>query len=255
LGGAACSAAKLWLAAKEAMGSAVPPPVGCYDMGSIGLAGYVSSKGWVELSNPASTKISVKMFNINNCSARSGPKKQGEGEDDSLELGELKLAVRVLRSAMSFVMPWNQSVAALEGFLLQSNYCAADLANVDRKAHILTKFVDYVLQQNGDRWRDAEPFLAAGELKTTWSAFFGAQPVAQLGQKKGQKQQGGQKKVDPRIALGICFNWNLGNCGKPAGSCMTAKGRPLKHVCDFIADPSKPNDVCGKDHMRKDYHK
>jgi hypothetical protein len=118
LGGAACSAAKMWLAAKEAMGTAVPAPVGCYDMGSIGLAGYVSSKGWVELSNPASTKISIKMFNINNCSARSGPKKQGEREDDSLELGELKLAVRVLRSAMSFVMPWNHSVAALEGFLL-----------------------------------------------------------------------------------------------------------------------------------------
>jgi hypothetical protein len=259
LGGAGCSAAKLWLAAKEVMGSTVPPPVGCYDMGAIGLAGYVSSKGWAELSNPASTKISIRMFNINNCAARASTKKPGEGEDDALELGELKLAVRVLRSAMSFVMPWNHSVAALEGFLLQTNYCAGDLANVDRKAHILTKFVDYVLQQNGDRWRDTEPFLSAGELKTTWSAFFGAQPVSQLGsnnkKKQGQKQHSGQKQLDPRVALGICFNWNLGNCLKPAGSCTTAKGRPLKHVCDFIADMTKPNEVCGKDHMRKDFHK
>jgi hypothetical protein len=249
----------MWLAAKEAMAGTVAPPIGCYDMGAIGLAGYVSSKGWTELSNPASTKISIKMFNINSCT-RSSSKKAGEADEEGLDLGELKLAVRVLRSAMSFVMPWNHSVAALEGFLLQTNYCAQDLNNVERKAHILTKFVDYVLIQNGDRWRDAEPFLSAGELKTTWSAFFGAQPASQASQKKGQgKKQGqggqGQKQVDPRIALGICFNWNLGNCLKQAGACMTAKGRPLKHVCDFIPDPAKPSEVCGKDHMRKDFHK
>jgi hypothetical protein len=258
LGGVGCSAAKLWLAAKEAIGSSPAPAIGCYDMAAIGLAGYVSSKGWAEISNPASTKISIKMFNINNCS-RSVSKKN-EADDDSLELGELKLAVRVLRSAMSFVMPWNHSAAALEGFLLQTNYCSQDLANVERKAHVLTKLVDYVLIQNGDRWRDSEPFLSAGELKTTWAAFFGAQPASHAGQKKNQGQnkgQGGkgQKQVDPRVALGICFNWNLGNCLKQAGACMTAKGRPLKHVCDFIPDPAKPTEVCGKDHMRKDFHK
>jgi hypothetical protein len=131
---------------------------------------------------------------------------------------------------------------------------------VERKAHVLTKFVDYVLIQNGDRWRDSEPFLSAGELKTTWAVFFGAQPASHAGQKKNQGQnkgQGGkgQKQVDPRVALGICFNWNLGNCLKQAGACMTAKGRPLKHVCDFIPDPAKPTEVCGKDHMRKDFHK
>jgi hypothetical protein len=257
LGGAACSAAKLWLAAREALGQTLPPPVGSYDMGSIGLAGYVSSKGWIEASNPASTKISIRMYNINSCSARVSSKKAGEAEEESLELGELKLAVRVLRSAMSFTMPWNYSVAALEGFLLQTNYCAQDLNNVERKAHILTKFVDYVLLQNGDRWRDSEPFLSTGELKNTWASFYGAQPASQMGQKKGQNQKQGaaKKQVDPRVALGICFNWNLGNCLKPAGSCTTSKGRPLKHVCDFIADPAKPNEVCGKDHMRKDFHK
>jgi hypothetical protein len=34
-----------------------------------------------------------------------------------------------------------------------------------------------------------------------------------------------------------------------------AKGRPLKHVCDYAADRNKPTEVCGKDHMRKDFHK
>jgi hypothetical protein len=45
LGGASCSTAKLWLTAKQHMGSSYAPPVGNYDMGSVGLAGYVSAKG------------------------------------------------------------------------------------------------------------------------------------------------------------------------------------------------------------------
>jgi hypothetical protein len=255
LGGAGCSAAKLWLAAKEAWGSTAPPPIGSYDMAAIGLAGYVSSRGWVELSNPSSTKLSLKMFNINNCGAKQSSKKAGEADEEIQELGEFKLAVRVLRSAVSMVMPWNFSVAALEGFLLQTNYCLQDLQNVERKAQILTKFCDYVLSQNADRWRDSEPFLSAGELKSTWAAFFGAQPASQLGQKKGgpKQQQKGQRSADPRMTLGICFAYNLGNCQKQAGACQTAKGRPLKHICDHVADPAKPTEVCGKDHMRKDH--
>jgi hypothetical protein len=68
LGGAGFSASKLWLSAKAAWGSSHPPPIGNYDMGAVGLAGYVSSKGWLEIHNPASTKLSIKLFNINNCS-------------------------------------------------------------------------------------------------------------------------------------------------------------------------------------------
>jgi hypothetical protein len=44
-----------------------PPPIGNYDMGALGLAGYVSARGWAEIHNPASTKLSIKLFNINNC--------------------------------------------------------------------------------------------------------------------------------------------------------------------------------------------
>jgi hypothetical protein len=153
-------------------------------------------------------------------------------------------------------MPWNLSVLALEGFFFQNNFCHQDLQNVERKAAVLTKFSDYVFAQNSDRWRDAEPFLTAGELKQTWAAFFGAQPQFALksqGQKK--QQQTKQQAKDPRIGLGICFAYNQGQCAKPSGTCTTAKGRALKHICDFAADPSKPADVCGKEHIRKDFHK
>jgi hypothetical protein len=257
LGGAACSTTKLWLTAKQHMGSSFAPPVGNYDMGSVGLAGYVSSKGWAELANPASTKLSVKMFNINSCTSRSSSKKSDQ-EDEFLDVSEFKLALRVLRTAMAFAMPWNFSILALEGFFYQTNFCGQDLTNVEKKANVLSRFTDYVISQNGDRWRDGEPFITAGELKAVWAAFFGAQPQVSAAKKNGQKQgnqKHGAKTQDPRLALGVCFAWNLGQCLKPAGTCTTSKGRPLKHVCDYAADPAKPTDICGKDHIRKDFHK
>jgi hypothetical protein len=257
LGGACCSSAKLWLTAKEYLGLSFAPPVGNYDMGAVGLAGYVSARGWAEIHNPASTKLSVKMFNINNCSARASSKKTEDGEEDISDVSEFKLAIRAMRTAMQFVMPWNLSILALEGFLFQTNFCNADLANVEKRAWFLTKFADYVISLNADRWRDSEPFLTTGELKGIWSSFFGAQPHSAVAGKSKQKsgKQGTQKTLDPRLSLGICFAWNMGNCLKPAGTCTTAKGRPLKHICDFAADPAKPTDVCGKEHIRKDFHK
>jgi hypothetical protein len=258
LGGASCTTAKLWLAAKENLGSTFAPPVGNYDMGSVGLAGYVSSKGWAELANPASTKLSIRMFNINSSGTRTSSKKSADEDDEFLDVSEFKLALRVLRTAMMFVMPWNYSILALEGFFYQTNFCSQDLANVEKRAWVLSRFTDYVIGQNSDRWRDGEPFMNTGDLKAVWASFFGAQPQALMGQKQkkpDQKKNQQNKAADPRLALGICFAWNQGNCVKPAGTCVTAKGRPLKHVCDFAADPAKPADVCGKDHMRKDFHK
>jgi hypothetical protein len=137
LGGACCSSAKMWLAAREYLGSSHDPPVRNYDMGLVGPAGYVSARGWAEIHNPASTKLSVRMFNINNCAI--------------MEINEFKLALRALRTAMQFVMPWNMSMLALEGYFLQTNYCSSDLANVEKKAWFLNKFSDYVLSLNADR--------------------------------------------------------------------------------------------------------
>jgi hypothetical protein len=234
LGGASCSAAKLWLAAREAWGSSHPPALGNYDMGAVGLAGYVSAAGWVNIHNPASLKLSIRQFNINNCSAKSSGKKGQEADEDILELGEFKLAVRAMRTAMAFVMPLNFSVMALEGFFLQNNFCAQDLAHVDKKAWVLTKFTDYVLQQNADKWRDAEPFLSAGELKAAWAAFFGAQPQSVLAkpkkQNQGAKNSSGQqqKPFDPRISLGICFAWKFRAVQQASWFLLDGEGPPAE---------------------------
>jgi hypothetical protein len=250
LPGATCSTVRLWLAAREVLGLEPFKSVSSYDMTSVGLAGHVSARGWAELHCPASTKLSIKMFSINICVARAS--KKLVDEDIIMEIGEFKLALRTLRTAMSFVMPWNFSILALEGFYFQTNFCANDLSGVDKKSWMLVKFTDYVLAQNADRWRDAEPFLTAGELKTAWASFFGSQPLATV-QNKFKKEA--PRKFDPRIGLGICFGYNNGTCSKQPGTCTTAKGRPLKHVCDFVADASKPTEICGQEHKRKDVHK
>ena len=255
LGGAGCSTTRLWLAAREVVDKNGSPPIGCYDMGSLGMAGHVSARGWVEVHNPLSAKLSVKMFSINNCGGRAGTRSDAVSDsyaNDTLDIGEFKLALRAMRLAFHFAMPWNFSIEALEGFFFLSNYCQNELGNVDKKGQLLTQFTDYVLGQNSDRWRDSEPFLTTGELKSAWAAFFHSRPQAAIAarQKKApvQKQGGDQK------SLGICFAYNMGNCAKPAGTCTTLRGKPLKHICNFTADRSKQLEVCGMEHVRKDNH-
>ena len=258
LGGAGCSAAKLWLAAREALGTVSHPPIGNYDMGAVGLAGYVSAKGWTEAHNLQNPKVQVKMYNINNCGLRSSSKKAGDDPDDIQDAGEFKLALRVMRTVFQFTQPWNLSVLAIEGFFMQNNFCHHDLSNVEKKAWYLSKFTDFAMAQNADRWRDAEPFLSTGDLKVLWGSFFSAQPSQSKQGKDGassskKKDDRSKRPLDPKVTLGICFAWNQGQCMKPASACTTLKGRPLKHICDHVADPAKPTDVCGKDHRGKDH--
>jgi hypothetical protein len=259
LPGAACSAAKQWLAAREAIGLAGHPPVGNYDMAAVGLAGFVTNKGWVELHNPASTKLALKMFSINSCSAKAGrtnSTEQGDQSSDEInELGELKLALRTLRTAASFVHPWNYSFQAIEGFMHQTQFCQTDLAGVEKRATLLCQFIDYCIGQNADRWRDAEPFLSTGELKTSWNSFFGARPQAALGSKSKAAKKSGDRPAERKKWLDVCFPWNSGYCLKAPGDCKSARGTPLRHVCNYLVDRNKPEVICGKDHTRVSFHK
>ncbi len=134
------------------------------------------------------------------------------------------------------------------------------VAGLDKQASILTQFVDYILSENSNKFRDGEPFLSTGALKASWDAFFGARPQAELGGRshnKNFKEKGSAKKpeVGPARFLNICFAWNKGLCLKSAGSCTSKRGTPLKHIWNFLPDLSKPDQVCGKDHQCKDFHK
>ncbi len=145
-----CSAAKLWLKAREVIGLNGAPPLGNYDMAAVGMGGFVTVKGWVELANHLSTKLSLKLFSLNNCSSKVTTCKAGTEDTlpDFVKLGEFQLALRTLRNAATFVSPWNLSFTAIENFLVNSKFCAEDVSGLDKPAVILTQFVDYVLVAN-----------------------------------------------------------------------------------------------------------
>ena len=160
------SAVKTWLKARELMGRGGHAPIATYNMGRVGLAGFVTPKGWLEIHDLGSSNLSLRQFSINNC-GKCTSTKSGDNMDNNMtdvaEVGEFKCALRVLREVMTFVHPWNKSVVALEGFLIQNNYCSTDLASLEKQATILSQFVDYVLRENSNRWRGQDTFLTIGD--------------------------------------------------------------------------------------------
>lgn len=287
LPGMGCSAAKMWEEARKVLGSEGHAAIGTYDMKSVGLAGYVTPQGWGAIHDPGNSNISLRMFSINNC-GRKIQGKVGDQEDnlfDVVEIGEFKVALRVLREAMSFVHPWNKSVAALEGFMMMTNFCAKDLEGLDRQAMLLTQFTDYVLRENSNRWRGLESFMGIDELKGAWESFFGARPQAMLAKTKnhssrtshqgnnfhggltqgpqGQQQRlqggagggGGRGKIHPSLFYeDICVMWNIGRCTKAPGTCQTSNGKPLRHICNYRPDYTRAMPPCGANHASCFYH-
>ena len=275
LAGACCSTTKLWLKARELQGLTGAPPLGNYDMASLGLGGCTTSRGWVDIANPGSARQSIKSFSLNNCGQRVAGSSSKDNKEDKefTELGEFSTALRTMRTAVSLVHPWNYSVVALENFLLNSKFCNSDIGGLEKQAAILTRFVDYVLSENASKWRDHEPFLTAGELKNTWHAFFSALPQSHLARRNHNNNKPGssgsnsfkrhQESTTSNKApakqwslpyIDVCYKWNRGFCNKPANSCTTSAGRPLRHVCDERTDPSNLAVFCGQAHKRVDAH-
>jgi hypothetical protein len=97
-------------------------------MTSIGMGGFVTPKGWMEIGNMASTKLRVSMFNINNA-AKSSSSKTGDSYDscEMKSVDEFELALRTMRCAAHFSTNWNYSFVALENFLWNRKYCKEEL--------------------------------------------------------------------------------------------------------------------------------
>jgi hypothetical protein len=269
LPGAVCSIVKLWLAARQVLGLAGGDPLANYDMASIGLGGQTTSKGWLELANPSSTKMSIKAFSINNCGIKaSGSSGKDTKEDlEFLEVAEFTVALRNIRCAMHLVHPWNMSIVALENFLLDSRMCNNDIGGLEKQAAILTRFCDYVLSENAARWRDETGFLVYNDLVNTWRAFFSALPQSQLTKPKQEqkstsggkqstynKQQAGKAKQWSLPYIEVCYKWNKNLCNKPDCTCKTLNGRSLKHCCDERTNPADLSVYCGKAHKRTVAH-
>ena len=218
LPGATCSAGKLWLHARSVMGDKGHSALSTYDMGSIGLGGCVSAKGWVEIHDPASASLSIRMFSMGSCVSRGVKSASDDDFPEMSDLSEFKAAIRVLWGAMAFVHPWNRSIDALENFLIQSNFGLSDLAGVSKPAAFLSQFTDYVLVENASRWKgdgDLPDYQGPEEHMGRLHQPEGWLPARQQKGKHHQQQQQDQlRQGDPP---GLPAPAQLPAAGGPSG--------------------------------------
>jgi len=262
LPGAACSAVRQYITAREVIGLTGPPSLGCYDMNAVGMGGFISAKGWLELGTCGSSKMKIALFSINN-TAKSG--KSAESEDGQVmkNVDEFVLAMRTLRAAAQFVCPWNYSFMALENFFLNKKFMEEELKHDNNPARTLCQFADFVFTENSNRWRDGSGFIVFGDLQGFWDAFVGARPQhkpyntsASSGASKPprthSKELSAKKRKYP--FNNICGKYNTNNCSKAAGTCYNFKGLQMQHICNW-RDLSNPNSQpCGQQHTRVGNH-
>jgi hypothetical protein len=284
LPGASCTAKAMWLVAREILGNTGHQALSSYDMGSVGLRGCVTNKGWSIIANPGSSQLKLKFFSMTSCSSKVLSTRGGNEKDEVSafieELGEFKLALRALRVAMSFVHPWNKSIEAISSFFEQSDFCHSETANLEKRAGLLTAFCDFILEENSNRWRAKEGFISTGEMKESWTAFLSTRPQALLATMRAassQKNTTRQNQLHPAKPFGqhqgqggqqanmalpnpyfdnICVKWNQGRCLAPPGTCTTKKGLALRHCCNFRPNPAThPHDICQMNHAACFYHR
>jgi hypothetical protein len=129
-----------------------------------------------------------------------------------------------------FMMQWNMSIAALEGSLINTQFCKDELGGLEKQASILMSFTDYVLSENANRWRNIEPFITHRELRAVWNSFFSARPQSVLA-KRAQVNKTWKASPLKKHFLDVCFPWNRGQCTKAAGACFSKMGTPApQHV-------------------------
>jgi len=263
LGGVCASAADMWLRARETIGSEGVLAVGCYDLDSIGFGGCVTPKGWIEIHKPGSTELKLKLFYMPNVGASSSSAKQvsmdegakafcfGDTMKEIADLDSFKSALHAAREAMASALPWNKSIAAIHGFMANSDFCKSDLAGNSKRAAILCEFVDYIFGRNALNWDNKQPFLSTDDLSHVWATWKGKR--ASTIQSSFSDREKVKKDKKPFEKDDICRRYNTpGGCQFKPEDCKTPSGIKLRHVCNAFL-PGQRGKKCEKDHARPNH--
>jgi len=189
MGGPVCSLQKQWLGARKKHGLNGITPLASYDFDSVGIAGCITSRGLFEMHNPANPHLKLKYFSSSNVGSAALSSRRitladndqavdiNESLRDLVHMADFKAALSVAFRAFSIVLPWNYSVAAIFGFMENSNYCAEKTQHWPDRAAELTAFVDYVFHSNSRRWVSEQPFLTSTDLRPIFESWIGSRPA------------------------------------------------------------------------------
>jgi hypothetical protein len=192
LGGAVTNQQRKWLIARELYGLTGITPLTGYDLDTIGIAGCVTTRGILEIQNPANPNMKLKYFsstNVGSAALSSRRLTLAEGDHavdineslrDLVHMADFTMALTNVSKVMSIVLDWNHSINALEIFLVNSSYCADKTAHLPDRAAELTAFVDHVFHANSRRWVNFQPFLDASTLPAAFLSWFGSRPSGRI---------------------------------------------------------------------------
>jgi len=256
LPGACCPNTELWLRGKQVIGERGATAIGSYDLDSVGCGGCVTPKGWELLHNPASPDLKIKMFylpNVSSCGLSTRKVSLEDGNEgltvgDSLkevsDLDGYRTALNSLREALHSVLPWNRSVSAIVGFMVNTGYLQEELRGNPRRGNILAEFTDYILGRNALNYGNDKPFMTTDDISHAWYQWKGKRStlISCKKEEKPNSKQSATKKND------ICKRFNVGVCPKQSDKeCKSFFGHTLRHVCNKFVGPNKH---CEKDHPR-----
>jgi len=265
LGGASCSNQTLWLRARAVLGAKGVVALGNYDMDSLGYGGSVTPKGWLEIHNPSSCELKLKLFHMPNVGGHSSSSTKVSVEDGSSaicigddfrevsDLDGVRSALNAMREAMQSALPWNRSISAICGFMQNSNYCAADLLGNPKRAPILAEFIDYILGRNALNWENNQVFLSADDLSHVWATWKGKRASSFAVKDRRHERPHQQANPYQRPKDDICRKYNSPQgCLMKKEDCKTPAGTKLRHVCNYFL-PGGKGKKCEKEHPRMDH--
>jgi len=141
-------------------------------MGGQGIGDLLTTPVWEEIHNPGSRLLCLQMLSPK--SVETALRNPDKSESPKLfhTIGELKVAVIILDTAILRVMPWNHAFRTLALYLLSNDYGNSELAGKTSKVHVLTGFVNEVLLQNAKAWVEKRKYSSHQDLVNKWPTFL-----------------------------------------------------------------------------------
>ena len=260
--------------ARDVVGETGWPACADYDLSGLGLDGLLSSKAYLEIANPASDAITLKLFSSKNSAAFCRENRSisfdgtnsfsiTESLQDLSDRQDIREACWSMLVLAVHVRPYDRSTMNLYSFLTQKNFLEAEL-----KPRQVGAFVDHCLSLNRSRWLSKKAPLSVAEMESEYISFKNrrlqllqnAQPLGPSNfvnvpafrqQRDHQARDFQVRDQGPRQNVGFdaCINFNKMMCDQQAKSQCSRRTKSgmitRPHTCSFVM---RSGVVCGRRH-------